>query len=163
ACSSSSSPACSHSWKRKCSGRKPMRAMARASPGRRPSTRTLPPPGRTSPRSILTAVLFPAPLGPRKPDTSPLGTSGARSDAAPDFHLADALHGAGEGEEERAAPVDLAAEAPRLFGAHPDHPQGGLTQCLEPDAGWELHGRTQPLVQRQLVGPAPDARLDRRR
>ena len=38
--------------------------------------------GRTSPISILTAVVFPAPLGPRKPKTSPRGTARVRSSTA---------------------------------------------------------------------------------
>jgi hypothetical protein len=40
-----------------------------------PATRALPPVGRTSVQSMLMVVVLPAPLGPRKPNTSPPATS----------------------------------------------------------------------------------------
>src|SRR5215470_17033634 len=40
----------------------------------RPTTEPLPAVGRTSPVSILIVVVFPAPFGPRKPNTSPRRT-----------------------------------------------------------------------------------------
>ena len=51
-----------------------MRARVARSPSGAP--RTVPPPavGRVSPSSSLTAVVLPAPLGPRKPNTSPAST-----------------------------------------------------------------------------------------
>src|SRR4051794_36499434 len=40
-----------------------------------PATRALPPVGRASVQSMLMVVVLPAPLGPRKPKTSPAATS----------------------------------------------------------------------------------------
>ena len=53
-----------------------LRQVAHPTPGPRspsgaPSTVPLPPVGRASPSSSLTAVVLPAPFGPRKPKTSP--------------------------------------------------------------------------------------------
>jgi hypothetical protein len=45
----------------------------------RPNTSPRPPVGRKNPRSVLTVVVFPAPLGPRKPKTSPSSTARSTS------------------------------------------------------------------------------------
>ncbi|MBJ7611056.1 MAG: hypothetical protein JF924_01925 [Candidatus Dormibacteraeota bacterium] len=45
----------------------PTRARPSGAPGSWPATRTLPEVGRISPTSILSVVVLPAPLGPRKP------------------------------------------------------------------------------------------------
>src|SRR5438132_112902 len=44
-----------------------------------PATRALPLLGRSRPTSILMVVVLPAPLGPRKPNSSPAPTSRSRS------------------------------------------------------------------------------------
>src|SRR5215212_5212183 len=44
-----------------------------------PKTSPRPPVGRRNPRSVLTVVVFPAPLGPRKPNTSPSSTARSTS------------------------------------------------------------------------------------
>ena len=49
--------------------------MPAGSPGGRPKTRAWPAVGRARPSSILTVVVLPAPLGPRKPNTSPGATA----------------------------------------------------------------------------------------
>src|SRR2546425_11259292 len=59
-----------------------MRARAAPSPSGRPSTRPPPAVGCTSPGRIFTEVVFPAPLGPRKPKTVPGGTLRVRSRTA---------------------------------------------------------------------------------
>src|ERR1700737_2164367 len=59
-----------------------MRARERRSPTGAPSTVAPPLVGSTSPRSILTEVVFPAPLGPRNPNTSPRRMHRERSDTA---------------------------------------------------------------------------------
>src|SRR6266853_4844913 len=51
-----------------------MRRLAEGSPARAPSTVALPDVGRARPSRSLTGVVLPAPLGPRKPKTSPRGT-----------------------------------------------------------------------------------------
>src|SRR5579859_3971365 len=51
-----------------------MRRRASRSPNGAPSTSASPPDGRASPRRSFTTVVFPAPLGPRKPNTSPRST-----------------------------------------------------------------------------------------
>src|SRR2546421_8015207 len=47
-----------------------------------PATRALPLLGRSRPTSILMVVVLPAPLGPRKPNSSPAPTSRSRSSTA---------------------------------------------------------------------------------
>src|SRR5258708_12918491 len=51
-----------------------MRRRAVRSPSGRPSSQPWPEVGLRRPSSSLTAVVLPAPLGPRKPNTSPRGT-----------------------------------------------------------------------------------------
>src|SRR5438094_1412141 len=51
-----------------------MRRRAPRSPNGRPSSQPWPEVGVRRPSSSLTAVVLPAPLGPRKPNTSPRGT-----------------------------------------------------------------------------------------
>src|SRR5881275_2365764 len=51
-----------------------MRRRAPRSPSGRPSSQPCPDVGFRRPSSSLTAVVLPAPLGPRKPNTSPRGT-----------------------------------------------------------------------------------------
>src|SRR5271166_1155314 len=48
-----------------------MRRLVSRSPAGAPSTMTSPPLGRASPSSSLTAVVLPAPFGPRNPKISP--------------------------------------------------------------------------------------------
>src|SRR3990172_1485396 len=48
-------------------------------------SQALPPVGYISPTSILSVVVLPAPLGPRKPKTSPRFTSSVRPLSAPTF------------------------------------------------------------------------------
>ena len=51
-----------------------MRARAARSPSGAPRTVPRPPDGRAIPSSSLTAVVLPAPFGPRNPNTSPGST-----------------------------------------------------------------------------------------
>ena len=51
-----------------------MRRRVATSPILAPKTRPWPAVGRDRPRSSFTAVVLPAPFGPRKPKTSPRGT-----------------------------------------------------------------------------------------
>ena len=51
-----------------------MRRLAEAAPAGAPSTVAVPDVGRARPSRSFTAVVLPAPLGPRKPKTSPRGT-----------------------------------------------------------------------------------------
>ena len=51
-----------------------MRLLVSRSPAGAPSTMASPEDGRMSPSNSFTAVVLPAPLGPRNPNTSPLPT-----------------------------------------------------------------------------------------
>ena len=57
------------------SGRYPIFFLAAGFPAGLPKTLTAPAVGKTSPSRILINVVFPAPLGPRKPKTSPSFTA----------------------------------------------------------------------------------------
>src|SRR5262249_46323965 len=59
-------------------GRKPTLLRVFTLPAGQPRISASPLVGNTRPRSILTEVLLPAPFGPRKPKTSPRGTSRVR-------------------------------------------------------------------------------------
>ena len=50
------------------------RRRAMSSPGQRPRTAQLPDVGERKPISVRIVVVFPAPFGPRKPNTSPAAT-----------------------------------------------------------------------------------------
>src|SRR6185437_7289086 len=58
-----------------CSGKNPIRARIAGSRQSRPRMRAAPAVGKVNPIRSLRVVVFPAPFGPRKPKTSPAGTS----------------------------------------------------------------------------------------
>src|SRR2546426_9926110 len=77
-----------------------MRLRVRRSPTGLPSSQPSPDDGLRRPSSSFTAVVLPAPLGPRKPNTSPRGTvidRPARATVCPNLLVSSTVFTAGGG------------------------------------------------------------------
>src|SRR3989442_15621893 len=95
-----------------------MRRRVRRSPTGLPSSQPSPDDGLRRPSSSFTAVVLPAPLGPRKPNTSPRGTvidRPARATVCPNLLVSSTVFtagGAGAPPPGRGAPVFFSPPAP---------------------------------------------------
>src|SRR3989442_15776965 len=108
-----------------------MRRRVRRSPTGLPSSQPSPDDGLRRPSSSFTAVVLPAPLGPRKPNTSPRGTvidRPARATVCPNLLVSSTVFTAGgpAGPPPRGAPPGFSSPPAPAPGSKPPPPLRGF-------------------------------------